>query len=294
MQAFEEWLLDFHGGIVAALRQLDPAADIVRDKWLSALGYGESCVITNGGVIEKGGVNRSRVSARSLPPAATEKRPEIAGHPFTAAGVSLVLHPVNPYVPVTHANFRLFQSGAAEEVWWFGGGFDLTPCYGFEEDARHWHGVAKAACAPFGEGLYPKFKKWCDEYFYIPHRQEMRGVGGLFFDDVNEGGFENCFAMVRGIAENFLPAWLPIAERRKDTPYGEREKQFQLYRRGRYVEFNLVYDRGTTFGLQSGGRAESILMSMPPLARWRYCWEPEKGSPEARLAEDYLQPRDWV
>ncbi len=294
MQVFSDWLLRLRATIVTALQKLDGAAVVSEDQWSSPLGKGDSSLITGGVVLEKGGINYSKVAGASLPAAATDKRPQLAGLPFAACGLSLVLHPENPYVPITHANFRLFQVGGAEPLWWFGGGFDLTPCYGFAEDARHWHRTAQAACAPFGDELYPRFKKGCDEYFYLPHRREMRGIGGLFFDDINEGGYDNCFALVRSIGEHFLPAWLPIAERRKDTPYGEGQKQFQLYRRGRYVEFNLVYDRGTAFGLQSGGRAESILMSLPPLARWEYCWQPEPASPEAGLVQDFLQPRDWL
>ena len=291
---FSTWLTGWRDEVVRALQQLDPKADVARDKWSGKLGNGDGYVITDGDVIEKGGINYSMVAAESLPPAATGNRPDIAGQPYVATGVSLVLHPRNPYVPTTHANLRMFHTTGEAATWWFGGGFDLTPCYGFKEDARHWHSTARDACVPFGEDIYPKFKRWCDSYFYIPHRKEMRGIGGLFFDDVNDGDFDSCFAMVRSIGEHFLPAWLPIAERRKDTPYQQQQKQFQLYRRGRYVEFNLVYDRGTTFGLQSGGRAESILMSLPPLARWQYDWKPEPGSPEAELTEYYLQPRDWL
>jgi coproporphyrinogen III oxidase len=236
------------------------------------------------------------VFGSALPPSASVQRPELAGRSFEGLGVSLVFHPRNPYAPTTHMNVRFFiaEKEGSEPVWWFGGGFDLTPYYGFEEDAIHWHRTAREACAPFGPEAYPRYKQWCDEYFFLRHRGEPRGIGGLFFDDLNEGGFERCFAVLRSVGDHFLPAYLPILRRRKDTPYGERERDFQLYRRGRYVEFNLVWDRGTLFGLQSGGRTESILMSLPPLVRWRYNWQPEPGTPEARLYEEFLRPRDWA
>ena len=235
----------------------------------------------------------ARVSART---AGRAHRPELAGRSFHATGVSLVIHPRNPYVPTSHANVRFFiaEKPGAEPVWWFGGGFDLTPYYGFETDAVHWHRIASEACKPFGNEVYPRFKRWCDEYFFLRHRNEPRGIGGLFFDDLNQWGFERCFAFMRSVGDHYLPAYQPIVERRRDTPYGEREREFQLYRRGRYVEFNLVYDRGTLFGLQSGGRTESILMSLPPLVRWKYDWHPEPGSEEARLYEVFLKPRDWL
>ena len=252
--------------------------------------------MADGALFEKAGVGFSDVQGKALPRAATAQRPELAGRSFRAMGVSLVLHPENPYVPTTHANVRFFQAEKPGEdpVWWFGGGFDLTPYYAFAEDVLHWHRQALAACEPFGAEVYDRYKAWCDEYFYLRHRQETRGVGGLFYDDLNEGGFERCFALTRSVGDHFLPAYLPIVERRRDHDYGERERAFQLYRRGRYVEFNLIYDRGTLFGLQSGGRTESILMSMPPLAAWTYAWEPEPGSPEATLYRDYLEPRDWL
>jgi coproporphyrinogen III oxidase len=236
------------------------------------------------------------VHGARLPPAASRLRPELAGRPFEALGVSLVIHPRNPYVPTSHCNVRYFQAGDANDtpVWWFGGGFDLTPCYGFDEDAVHWHRTAAAACAEHGADSYRRFKQRCDEYFYLPHRGEARGIGGLFFDDLADGGFERCFAFTRSVGGHFLPAYRPIVARRKGLDYAERERQFQLYRRGRYVEFNLIYDRGTLFGLQSGGRTESILMSLPPLVAWRYAWQPKPGSPEARLYERYLKPRDWL
>ena len=253
-------------------------------------------MLSEGAVFEKGGVNFSDVRGASLPASATAHRPELAGGSFRAMGVSLVIHPKNPYVPTSHANVRLFVAykDGVEPVWWFGGGYDLTPFYPFAEDCEHWHRVARDACAPFGDEVYSRYKRWCDEYFYLRHRDETRGVGGLFFDDLNEWEFEQCFAFVRSVGDSYLRAYRPIVQRRKSTGYGEREREFQLYRRGRYAEFNLVYDRGTIFGLQSGGRTESILMSLPPLARWSYDWSPEPGSAEAELYEHYLQPRDWL
>jgi coproporphyrinogen III oxidase len=247
-------------------------------------------------VIEKAGVNFSHVMGRELPAAASARRPELAGRGFEAMGVSVIVHPRNPFAPTSHANVRFFiaEKEGEEAVWWFGGGFDMTPYYGFEEDAVHWHQTAQEACRPFGDELYGKFKKWCDEYFFLKHRDEPRGVGGLFFDDFNEGGFAHCFAFMRSVGEGFVAAYMPILQRRKGLEYGDRQRQFQLYRRGRYVEFNLVYDRGTLFGLQSGGRTESILVSMPPLVRWEYDWQPEKGSQEAELYDVFLKPRDWV
>ena len=259
-------------------------------------GGGRSRVIEDGSVFEKAGVNFSHVHGDELPPSATAQRPELAGRSYQAMGVSLVIHPRNPYVPTSHANVRFFiaEGTAAAPVWWFGGGFDLTPYYGFAEDVVHWHETARAACAPFGADVYPRYKQWCDEYFFLRHRREPRGVGGLFFDDLNDGGFERCFAFMRSVGDHYLAAYLPIVERRKDQPYGERQRDFQLYRRGRYVEFNLVYDRGTVFGLQTGGRTESILMSLPPLVKWRYDWRPEPGSAEARLYDEFLTPKDWL
>jgi coproporphyrinogen III oxidase len=247
-------------------------------------------------VFEKGGVNFSRVHGAGMPASATAHRPELAGRSFQALGVSLVMHPLNPYAPTSHANVRFFlaEKAGVDPVWWFGGGYDLTPYYGFEEDCMHWHRTARDACTPFGEEVYARFKKWCDEYFFLKHRNEPRGIGGLFFDDLNAWGFERCFEFVRAIGDSYISAYLPILRRRKNTPCGEREREFQLYRRGRYVEFNLVYDRGTLFGLQSGGRTESILMSLPPRVAWRYNWEPEPGTPEARLYSDFLVTKDWV
>ena len=259
-------------------------------------GGGRSRVLEGGGVFEKAGVNFSHVYGDGLPPSATAQRPELAGRGFQAMGVSLVIHPQNPHVPTSHANVRFFiaEKPGTDPVWWFGGGFDLTPYYGRREDARHWHETAQAACAPFGDDVYPRYKKWCDDYFFLKHRGEPRGVGGLFFDDLNAWGFDRSFAFMRSVGDHFLPAYLPIVQRRRAQAFGDRERQFQLYRRGRYVEFNLVYDRGTLFGLQSGGRTESILMSLPPLVSWRYDWHPEPDSPEAELYEVFLRPRDWV
>jgi len=247
-------------------------------------------------VFERAGVSFSHVFGASMPQSATQQRPEVAGAPFEAMGISLVLHPRNPYAPTTHANVRFLIATPRDTapVWWFGGGFDLTPYYAFDEDVLHWHTTARAACLPFGAGVYEKYKDWCDRYFFLPHRNETRGVGGLFFDDLNEGGFDRSFGLLRSVGDHFLSAYLPILERRKDLPFGERERAFQLYRRGRYVEFNLVYDRGTLFGLQSRGRAESILMSLPPLVRWEYDWHPLPGSSEARLYSDFLRPRDYL
>jgi coproporphyrinogen III oxidase len=258
-------------------------------------GGGRSRVLRQGAVFEQAGVNFSHVTGGRLPPSATAARPELAGRSFEALGVSLVIHPENPYVPTSHANLRFFVAAKAAEapVWWFGGGYDLTPCYPDREDILHWHRAARAACEPFGPDVYARYKAWCDRYFYLQHRGETRGVGGLFFDDLNEGGFERCFDFMRAVGDSYLGAYLPIVRRRKDRAWGERERAFQLYRRGRYVEFNLLYDRGTLFGLQSGGRTESILMSLPPLAAWRYDWRPDPATPEAALY-DCLRPRDWL
>ena len=266
-----------------------------QDEWQRPEGGGgRSRVLKEGAVFEQAGVGLSDVSGATLPPSATAHRPELAGAPWRAVGVSLVIHPRNPHVPTAHANVRYFEARpeGREPIWWFGGGFDLTPFYPVDEDVRHWHTVARNACAPFGESRYADHKAWCDRYFFLKHRNEARGVGGLFYDDLHEGGFERCFAYTRAVGDAFLDAYLPIVERRKDAAYGEREREFQLYRRGRYVEFNLVWDRGTLFGLQSGGRTESILMSLPPRVRFEYAWTPEPGSAEARLS-DYLVPRDW-
>lgn len=296
LNAVQAYLTDLQTRICEALTELDGQA-FREDSWSRETGGGGcSRVLEDGAVFEKAGVNYSHVHGSELPGSATAHRPELAGRSFSATGVSLVIHPRNPFVPTSHANVRFFIADKPGEapVWWFGGGFDLTPYYGYEEDAVHWHRTAAAACAPFGEDLYPRYKQWCDDYFYLRHRDEPRGVGGLFFDDLNDGGFDHCFGFMRSVGDHFLPAYRPIVERRMRTGWGEREREFQLYRRGRYVEFNLIYDRGTLFGLQSGGRTESILMSLPPRVSWRYDWQPEPGSEEARLYRDFLRPRDWL
>ena len=295
--AVKHYLLELQDRICAAFSRIDGAGPFLEDEWQRpGGGGGRSRVLEDGAVFEKGGVNFSHVFGDGLPASATAHRPELAGRSFQALGVSLVMHPHNPYVPTSHANLRFFiaEKPGSDPVWWFGGGFDLTPYYGFVDDAVHWHRTSKEACEAFGNDLYPRFKRWCDEYFYLKHRNEPRGIGGLFFDDYNEDGFTHSFAFARSVADHYLPAYLPIVERRKDTPYGEKERDFQLYRRGRYVEFNLVLDRGTLFGLQSGGRTESILMSLPPLVKWRYAWQPQPGTAEAELYEVFLQPRDWL
>jgi len=291
------YLLDLQDRICAAFEAEDGGARFREDAWeRPGGGGGRTRVMQQGAVFEQGGINFSHVFGERLPPSATASRPELAGRGFQAMGVSLVMHPRNPYVPTSHANVRFFiaEKEGAEAVWWFGGGFDLTPYYGFDEDVIHWHRTARTASDPFGGDVYPRFKRWCDEYFFLRHRDEPRGIGGLFFDDLNEWGFQRSFGFMRSVGDNYLPAYLPIVQRRKAMEYGERERGFQKYRRGRYVEFNLVYDRGTLFGLQSGGRTESILMSLPPEVSWRYDWHPEPGSPEAELYERFLQPRDWL
>ncbi|MCE7510725.1 oxygen-dependent coproporphyrinogen oxidase [Alloalcanivorax xenomutans] len=296
-QAVKRYLLELQDRICRELEDEDGGARFLEDAWERPEGGGgRSRVISEGAVFEKGGVNFSHVYGESLPPSASAHRPELAGRSFQAMGVSLVLHPHNPYVPTSHANVRFFLAEKPGEapVWWFGGGFDLTPYYGFEEDAVAWHSVARDACAPFGEDLYAEFKAWCDRYFYLKHRDEPRGIGGLFFDDFNQLGFDQSFAFMRSVGDAFIRAYRPIVARRKATPFGERQRRFQLYRRGRYVEFNLVYDRGTLFGLQSGGRTESILMSLPPLVRWDYDWRPQPGSEEAALYEQFLIHKEWV
>lgn len=296
VERVEYFLRELQDRICKAVEQVDGQACFVEDAWSRpGGGGGRTRVLREGAVFEQAGVNFSLVHGDKLPPSATAHRPELSGGGFMATGVSLVLHPRNPYVPTTHANVRYFeaQKEGVEPVWWFGGGFDLTPFYPFDEDVRHWHTIARDVCAPFGADVYPRYKKWCDEYFYLKHRAETRGVGGLFYDDLSDGGFERCFAFMQAVGQGFLDAYVPIVERRKDTPYGVREREFQLYRRGRYVEFNLVYDRGTLFGLQSGGRTESILMSLPPRVRFEYAYQPEEASAEARLA-DYLKPREWI
>jgi len=296
LEQVKEYLQALQKRIVAELEQLDGKACFRRDEWQRpGGGGGTSCVLSNGAVFEQAGVGFSHVFGSQMPASATKNRPDLAGCGFEAVGVSLVIHPQNPYIPTTHANFRFFRAGDDDQaVWWFGGGFDLTPYYAFEEDVIHWHQVAKAACDPFGDDVYSKYKKWCDEYFYLQHRGETRGVGGLFFDDVNEGGFDRSFEFLQSVGDSFLPAYRPIVKKRKDHRYGERQREFQLYRRGRYVEFNLLFDRGTVFGIQSGGRTESILMSLPPRVRWEYDWHPEADTAEARLYTDFLRPRDWL
>lgn len=295
LEAIEAYLTGLQDRICTSIEALDGSARFSEDLWKrDEGGGGRTRILANGGVFEQAGIGFSRVSGNTLPPSASQHRPELAGRSWTALGVSLVFHPLNPYVPTTHMNVRFFEAAAEgkEPVWWFGGGFDLTPFYPFDDDIRHWHDTARKACAPFGDSLYARYKKWCDDYFFIRHRNETRGVGGLFFDDLREGGFERCFGFMRSVGDGFLDAYRPIVERRMAMPYAEREREFQLYRRGRYVEFNLVYDRGTLFGLQSGGRAESILMSLPPRVRFEYGYKPPEGSDEARLAA-YLKPREW-
>jgi coproporphyrinogen III oxidase len=290
------FLRSLQDSIVTRLETLDGSA-FRRDSWTRPEGGGgTSCVIEDGGIFERGGVNFSRVEGVRLPPSASASRPELAGRAFEAMGVSLVLHPRNPHVPTTHMNVRFFMATRAGEapVWWFGGGMDLTPYYGYEEDAVHFHCVCRDALTPFGNALFPRFKQWCDEYFFLKHRNEPRGVGGVFFDDLNQPDFDTAFAITRAVGEAFPTAYEPIVICRRDTPYGERERDFQAYRRGRYVEFNLVFDRGTLFGLQSGGRTESILMSLPPVVKWRYDWTPAPGTAESRLYSDFLRARDWV
>ncbi len=297
LDAVKAYLLDLQERICNALALEDGGEGFREDAWERPEGGGGRSRVLEGGVVfEKAGINFSHVHGANMPPSATAHRPELAGRSFQAMGVSLVIHPRNPYVPTSHANVRFFiaEKPGAEPVWWFGGGFDLTPYYGNADDVRQWHGTARDACAPFGADVYPRFKKWCDEYFHLKHRDEPRGVGGLFFDDLNQWGFERSFAFMRAVGDAYVPAYLPIVQRRKDTPYGEREVEFQHYRRGRYVEFNLVFDRGTLFGLQSGGRTESILMSLPPRVSWRYDWRPQPGTAEAELYDVYLKPRDWL
>ena len=297
----KSYLQALQQNICCALEEEDGKEKFFEDGWQREPGDhlgggGISAVLQQGAVFEQAGVNFSHVTGSQLPGSATAHRPELAGRAFEAMGLSLVIHPRNPYVPTSHANVRFFiaEKEGEDPVWWFGGGFDLTPYYGFDEDCVHWHNTAKAACEPFGEAVYPRYKNWCDEYFYLKHRQEPRGIGGLFFDDLNEWGFEQSFAFMQSVGDHYVPAYLPIVKRRRELEYGEREREFQLYRRGRYVEFNLVYDRGTLFGLQSGGRTESILMSLPPLVRWQYNYRPEPASEEARLYDEYLRPRDWA
>ena len=297
LEQVKDYLLSLQNNICDAISAADGHATFTEEEWeREAGGGGRTRVLTDGAVFEQAGINFSHVYGDNLPPSATASRPQLAGRSFQAVGVSLVVHPKNPYVPTSHANVRFFiaEKEGEEPIWWFGGGFDLTPYYGYEEDCIHWHQQSKEACAVLGDDAYPRYKKWCDEYFYLKHRDEPRGIGGLFFDDLSEPGFEKSFAFMRSVGDHYLKAYLPIVERRKDTAWSERQRDFQLYRRGRYVEFNLVFDRGTLFGLQSGGRTESILMSLPPLVKWRYNWQPEAGSEEAELYEVFLKPRDWL
>ena len=298
VNAVKQYLLNLQDNICEQLAAEDGARDFIRDEWQREHGGGGGLtrVLSNGTVFEQAGVNFSHVQGKALPASATAHRPELAGREFEAMGVSLVIHPHNPYVPTSHANVRFFiaTKAGSDPIWWFGGGFDLTPYYGNREDCVHWHQVARTACEKFGPETYPRYKQWCDEYFYLKHRAEPRGIGGLFFDDLNEGGFKRCFAFMQSVGDHYLKAYLPIVQKRKNTEYGQRERDFQLYRRGRYVEFNLVYDRGTLFGLQTGGRTESILMSLPPAVNWRYNWKPEAGSAEAELYDTYLKPTDWL
>ena len=297
IESVSTYLLSLQDSITEAVVALDPEASLTEDSWQrEAGGGGRSRVFSGGSVLEQAGINFSHVFGDNLPPSATAGRENLAGRSFQAMGVSLVFHPNNPFVPTTHCNVRFFvaEKPGAEPVWWFGGGFDLTPYYGNKEDCKHWHQVAKKACDPFGDKHYSRYKKWCDEYFFIKHRNEPRGIGGVFFDDYNEQGFNHSFNFMQSVGNAFLPAYLPILERRRNTPYTDSQRDFQLYRRGRYVEFNLVLDRGTLFGLQSGGRVESILMSLPPLVRWQYNYTPQSGSAESELTDYYLQPRDWI
>lgn len=299
----EQYLRNLQLRICTSLESADDAAQFKSDRWTRGEssgaitgGGGDTRILADGAVFERAGVAFSMVQGTQLPPSATAHRPELIGRHWRAMGVSLVIHPLNPHVPTAHANVRFFiaERENEEPVWWFGGGFDLTPYYGYDMDCRHWHSIAAAACAPYGAHVHPKLKNWCDEYFFLKHRNEPRGIGGLFFDDWSEGGFDNAFGLMKSVGDHFIPAYQPLVQLRKDTPYGQRERDWQLYRRGRYVEFNLVWDRGTHFGLQSGGRTESILMSMPPLASWRYDHHPEAGSAEAELMDKYLKPTDWL
>lgn len=297
LDEIKNYFLHLQETICSVLTAEDGQGHFIEDVWTRAQGGGgRTRVLSEGAVFEKAGVNFSHVYGESLPASATITRPELAGCSFQALGVSLVVHPYNPYVPTTHFNVRFFiaQKPNAQAIWWFGGGFDLTPYYGFVEDAIHWHQLAHDACQPFGDDVYPRYKKWCDDYFYLKHREEPRGIGGIFFDDLSQFGFDRCFEFVHRVGEHFILAYQPIVARRKKLLYGERERDFQCYRRGRYVEFNLIYDRGTLFGLQSGGRVESILMSLPPQVVWRYNWQPEEGSAEAELYSIFLRPRDWL
>lgn len=297
VETVKHYLMQLQSRICESLETLEPEKRFAEDKWQRQQGGGGKIRIIEGGtVLEKGGVAFSHVTGTELPPSATAHRPELAGAKWQAMGVSLVIHPRNPFAPTSHMNVRFFiaEKPGEEPVWWFGGGYDLTPYYGFAEDCRHWHQTAKAACEPFDPALYTRLKNWCDDYFYLKHRNEPRGIGGIFFDDLNDWSFETCFAFMQSVGDSYVPAYLPIIEKRKDTPYTETNRQWQEYRRGRYVEFNLVFDRGTLFGLQSGGRTESILMSLPPVVQWRYCYQPQPGSAEQDLLDNFLTTRDWL
>ncbi len=298
IQPVKTYLLQLQKNICTTLEQEDGSTAFTQDAWQKPelQGGGLTCAMENGAVIEKAAVNFSHVTGRHLPSSATQLRSELAHAQFEALGVSLIIHPRNPYAPTTHANIRLFtaKTEKGDSIWWFGGGFDLTPYYGFVEDCQHFHQMAKNACDPFGPEVYPQYKQWADDYFYLPHRNESRGIGGLFFDDLNTWKFDRCFDFIQSVGNHFLLAYQPILNRRKSTPYGERERNFQLYRRGRYVEFNLIYDRGTQFGLKFGGRVESILASLPPLVSWQYNWQPEPNTPEAELTEQFLKPTHWL
>jgi len=297
IEQVKKYLINLQQTICSEIELLDGGTVFEQDYWSrdDQRGNGVTCIISNGNVFEKGGVNFSIIRGDKMPKSATALRPELEGRQYTALGVSLVLHPDNPFIPTAHANVRFFvaEEQGKDPIWWFGGGFDLTPYYGFDEDAVHWHETAKKACMPFGEDVYPKYKKWCDDYFSLTHRNEQRGIGGLFFDDLN-GDFEECFNYMKSVGSHFTEAYIPIAKKRMNTTFSEKEKDFQLYRRGRYVEFNLIYDRGTLFGLQSGGRTESILMSLPPKAQWSYQYKIEPGSEEEKLTSYFLKPKDWV
>tara|TARA_B100000745_G_scaffold298789_1_gene248156 strand:+ start:324 stop:1223 length:900 start_codon:yes stop_codon:yes gene_type:complete len=297
IEQVKKYLIDLQQTICSEIELLDGGSVFEQDYWSrdDQRGNGVTCIISNGNIFEKGGVNFSIIRGDKMPKSATALRPELEGRQYTALGVSLVLHPDNPFIPTAHANVRFFvaEEQGKDPIWWFGGGFDLTPYYGFDEDSVHWHETAKKACIPFGEDVYPKYKKWCDDYFYLIHRNEQRGIGGLFFDDLN-GDFEKCFDFMKSVGSHFTEAYIPIAKKRMNTTFSEKEKDFQLYRRGRYVEFNLIYDRGTLFGLQSGGRTESILMSLPPKTQWSYQYKIEPGSEEEKLTSYFLKPRDWV
>ncbi len=303
-QAVKQYLLHLQDVICQQLEEEDGGASFEEDSWTrkpnpdkpGMHGGGRTRLLVDGNIIEQGGVNFSDVSGDKMPGSATANRPELAGRSFKAMGVSLVIHPKNPMIPTSHANVRFFiaEKEGEDPVWWFGGGYDLTPYYGFDDDCKHWHETAQQTCAPFGDDVYNKYKTWCDDYFYLKHRDEQRGIGGLFFDDLNEWGFEKCFEFLKAVGDSYIEAYRPIVSKRKNLPYNEDQREFQLYRRGRYVEYNLVYDRGTLFGLQSGGRTESILMSMPPLVKWKYNWSPESGSEEAMLYDHFLKPKDWV